>query len=51
VFKQCRISYKAREAEASGPYGQGDPNMKAGIQYSYSLPTHYYCCPTFNAIH
>jgi len=26
------------------------PNMKAGIQYSYSLPTHYDYCPTFNAL-
>jgi len=24
--------------------------MKAGIQYSYGLPTHYDCCPKLNAI-
>ena len=26
------------------PCSQGAPNMKADIQYSYSLPTHYDCC-------
>ena len=25
--------------------------METDIQYSYSLPTHYDCCLTFNAIH
>jgi len=25
--------------------------MKAGIQDSHSLPSHYDCCPTFNAIY
>ena len=34
-----------------GPCHQGAPNMKAGIQYSYSLPMHYDCCPTFIAIY
>jgi len=34
-----------------GPCSQGAPNMKAGIQYSYSLRTHKTCCPTFNAIY
>jgi len=24
--------------------------MNDGIQYSFSLPTHYDCCPMFNAI-
>jgi len=34
-----------------GPCSQGAPNMKAGIQYSYSLLTHYDCCISFTAIH
>ena len=34
-----------------GPCSQGASNMKAGIQCSYSLPTHYDGCPTFNAIY
>jgi len=37
-----------------GPQGlcsQGAPNMKAGIQYSNSLPTPYDCCLRFTAIH
>jgi len=25
--------------------------MKSGIQYSYSLPTHYDCCPVFYPIY
>jgi len=33
-----------------GPCSQGAPNMNVGIQYSYSLPTHYDGCPTLNAI-
>jgi len=34
-----------------GPCSQGAPNMKADIQYSYSLSMHYACYPTFNAIY
>jgi len=33
-----------------GPCSLGALNMKAGIQYSYSLPTLYDCCPMSNAI-
>jgi len=43
---QCHINYEAR---ASGLLQSKGANMKAGIQYSYGLPTHYDCCPTFNA--
>ena len=42
VSHQRHISYEARETRV--------PNVKDGIQYSYSLPTHCDCCPTFNAI-
>ena len=41
-FGQCHISYEAREAQASGPLqSRGPPHEGCGIQYSYSLPTHY----------
>jgi len=53
----CRASSSAILAmrpvrhRPQGPCSQQAPNMKAGIQYSYSLPTHYDCCPTFNALY
>ena len=47
---QCHISYEAREAQASWPLQSRAPNIKAGIQCSFSLPTRYDYCPTFNAI-
>jgi len=50
INHQCHISYEAREVRASGPLQLRDPNMKVGIKYSYSLPTHYDCYPTFNPI-
>jgi len=45
----ARLAMRPVEHRPQGPCSQGASNMKTGIEYSYSLPTHYDCCPTFNA--